>query len=299
MESSVRCEQQYFSSRLRAKSERALVLEWYTKHSGPHKNDGLVSLSSFLVDVVSGRKHDLPTTFDFDAERIEKHRHVFQYICAETAIAATIKYLVQKDGQQLNEAALHAAVTRVLKIDPGLSYWNTSHCHVSHDTPFYAVTLEIARVTSLARRNNFELCADEVHAAETHLWWLMCQHRQYPVSQALCQDVPDALGPFDALHVKLTAAVQSELACIRNLSALDIYRLYVQKPSPYSPDVGVLSARNACETPRSVQDPGEQAAALDQVNALARGIAHIAVLHWRVWGPLLEGWATERDSKTV
>ena len=236
-------------------------------------------------------------------------------------VVDNISWESQSTCRGLSERVLGAATRRVMNVDPSLSFWTLSPN--DPNSSFLAITLEIARTASIERRKRSTPHHEDIERAQTRLLTLMghnapvfrylaCMPAQLatrkPQSPRGEGDVssPQCLATrcVWALRTQIQDLVNRELARIRDMSEVEIFYSYVaSKPiSTFATStrtlklqagLGLRTLENhglAIKKPLEVDVPREPEQFLDgskQIRILAQRIAHMVIIHWRVWEPLL------------
>lgn len=257
VEDTVDFEQRYFL-RIMANNSTALDLPkacaWY---DGLLANGGLQGLSrecrktnfveSIIDLVVITTPENFPLTFMFDDERLRILQSDFRYCVCQAACIQLFKGIVHQGGW-IDLPSPNC--NHLLKRIMSVVGPDTSRHGWARNAS--AVALEILRAVNELR--NFEGLPDEtsleqIEAKLQEFWDL---------------DSAAYRGVEDHLYPDLKALVKQEIEAVEHLTPLQV--LNYCRPGPYD----------------SYAEESSQ-----PLVSIARRIAHIGILHWRVWAPIL------------
>jgi T-complex protein 11 len=282
--------------------------------------DPLERLSSTLLDYVSEISDTIPRTFVFDWQRLELLRHGFRVLCAKSAISKTIECLLSRYGAgkwrnegSITKLLLAAVIQRLEKMNPALSLWDAFQTSSGCDSMLSVAAMEIARATSVVTRNTPIPLREDISMAANELSRLMmpqtrppttfqsidANHNPQPTHARRANSSNSAAADLlKEVRNQLQALVLSELGRMRDMPAAEICSKYVLSTFPM-PAHGSLASvplqtglgLSCTRSPQNAGSSLRSPSSLDHSQMLAQRIAHMVVIHWRVWGPIIRSIA--------
>ena len=254
VDDNIHFEQRYF---LRSIAEGLLnvkqLLEWYNTvvrddlRNADSSDDYITDFARAVIGIVSDNDPS-PPTFVFDFDRIRVLQIQFRKCMYQMICREAFSRSLWQLGYTATVPA-NAYHTLLYRIS-NLNERNGSSSHSSLKTD--DVALEIVREAYHLR--GIEALPDEVFAEGTRHWLLQAWNVESPIYQDLEYHLSNILDEL----------VDEQLGQIAKLTPLQIL--------------------NHSTT---LQPPLETGKELDGIKGMAQSIAHITILHWRVWSPIL------------
>ena len=206
-----------------------------------------ISFARTVVDLICDPASKIPNTFVYDKERIQSLRADFQKCLLQTIITESYCRLLRQ--LQYLEMPSLGLINKVL-----LRVWQIDQTFLpgqSGKTVSDEIILEITR-------SAYETCCIETLPRDEH----MAMVRSY-IQSATVKDSDLYHDILASTWDELDILIEQEVESIQDLQPLQILNHYRPNPSPQL----------------KLETLG--------LHSLAQRIAHVAVLHWRVWGPIL------------
>ena len=220
-------------------------------------NTSFATFTTGFISLITQPSLSLPTAFALDHTRIHHLQTRFQLLTFQAACRLTLSSTLHLLGWtgSTPKSSTHDIATLISAIEQDHSLDPTEQRE--------ALILGIANYA-------YRLCAKQgLPSAE-----VLRQTRN--TLHIAIQDPPSLVSKRIAtsLSAQLTKAVEKELEIVNGLDALQLSNRYTSMPA-----AGAGSNVLAPSPPNEAQQAS--------VEEMARKIAHIAVLHWRVWAPIL------------
>jgi len=234
------------------------AVEPETGIQAPQPFESLSAFTRGTIEMIVGGYGSVPPTFRFDVDRIATLQMEFDLSRKQAACSQVFVNTLNRSGWSglPPPQAYNSLLCRISAI--------AAYPRLSSDQPqaFREIALEIVRAAYELTGNTHlpeEVLLENTTNALLHRW-----NKKTTFFQEL----------QNALHDKLIRLVDQEMAAVKDKTPLQILNYF--NPTPANPP-----AINPYGTVRDMPD-GQ-----GSLQGVAKRIAHIATLHWRVWAPIL------------
>ena len=258
IDDSVHFEQKYFLKRIAAGTINvAQARDWYAtavqneRYNLDASNTHLAAFARSIIVMVMSNDVDLPTTFTFDVDRLQLLHVQIQKCMFQVICREAFIQCLSGIGYFATPSmdACSNLIQRVSNVSGRYSTDNSGNDRIND------VALEIVREAYRVRA--LDSLPDEA----------LVERTQGYLSYALQRDSHILQNLEDWLCIELEDMVNGELEQISKLTPLQLLDRYAH-------------SRNRVTSTSAIKGP-------DDLQVIAQQIAHITVLHWRVWGPIL------------
>ncbi|KAF2083836.1 T-complex 11, partial [Saccharata proteae CBS 121410] len=282
IEDTVNFEQKYHLERI---SRRRILVDrsqhWYALQevdqqdldSNPKCKDpgSRVLIQGLLSLLTSGDRHrPFPETFYLDFERLRVLRaefrdQVYLRMCSET-FTSIIRRLGHKDSVSAHtQKTLRETIYALVPINENSGSSSIQHWLVNVDN----IAVELVRRALFLCGQATEYDGELVQVVSTQLRRL--------ISMDNGQEFADYARP---LKDTLATLVLGSAGSCASLSPVDIFNALIMPTSASSPRTGIISPDLAAGVSKEIPEE-------NYLTDIARRITHIAVVHWRIWGPIV------------
>ncbi|KAL8726751.1 MAG: hypothetical protein Q9181_005937 [Wetmoreana brouardii] len=250
LEESIEYEQTQMLDRIATGWSISHERRWFENaYDNPQSHDRFLMFKESVIDMTVSPWDDFPLTFINDHDRLHALQYEFRLHHYGTACGCTLGATLRRLGWMGDPPAWSYAqcMQRVWAVA-------ASQGEAFNLGPHPDVVLEIVRIA-------FKVCdTSELPDSGT-----LAFARLY-LQEALHDNTTIHLKIKSKLRNGLVGLVHSEVTAISNMTPLEILHRY--EPNPPGPSAGTHRDVNLLEN-------------------IARRIAHVLVLHWRVWAPIL------------
>ncbi|KAL6714869.1 Protein SOSEKI 1 [Lecanora helva] len=258
IDSTVEFEQKDFLDRISHGWDVTPARTWFTRQRRePRRNSGLHTLAASVADLIVGKANVLPPTLTLDYVRMRTLQLRFENLMYQAACRWTLEELVELRSQRsIPPQSYDDLFSRIAIITSD----EESRSQPSRQTE--NVTLEIVREAYRVSGLHRLPMPQDLESTESNL--LHASDPSTSVSNQLRRYLAEDLNEL----------IEEELQAIKDLTPVQIATRYILNGTP------------------DMQRVTERA----ELRSMAQRIAHISVLHWRVWGPIMYDLPEESHS---